>query len=147
MSSAVPGEIDKNFDVSFSSAFLISSRFRVFLSDRSSKKLQQIFYKTNRVEKALQKNRQKIQNRLFIDFFSHVFGRFSVRGVQKHYTRISKNESNPGPFLASDPPTHPPTTGVTDFFFAAFWPLGRGMPKSSRAVLFPTHILDTTFWD
>jgi hypothetical protein len=41
------------------------------------------------------------------DFFSvlfyHVFGRFSVRGVQKHDKKISeKNLTNPGTFLASE---------------------------------------------
>jgi hypothetical protein len=41
-------------------------------------------------------------------YFYHGFGRFSVRGVQKHdMNKISKNKSDPGPFLASgDPPTH-----------------------------------------
>jgi hypothetical protein len=47
---------------------------------------------TDRVEKFLQKNRPKIQNRLFPGFFYHVFGRFSVRGVQKHDQKISENE-------------------------------------------------------
>jgi hypothetical protein len=42
--------------------FYVLSRFRVFLSDGSSKALQKTFCKTNRVEKFLQKNRQKIQN-------------------------------------------------------------------------------------
>jgi hypothetical protein len=60
---------DKNFDVSFSATFFVLSRFRVFLSDGSSKTLQKRFCKTNRLEKFLQKNRPKIQNRLFLDFF------------------------------------------------------------------------------
>jgi hypothetical protein len=46
---------DKNFDVSFPSAFLVLSHFRVFFSDWSSKTLQKTFYKKNRVEKFLQK--------------------------------------------------------------------------------------------
>jgi hypothetical protein len=33
-------KVDKNFDVSFSSAFFVLSRFRVFLNDGSSKALQ-----------------------------------------------------------------------------------------------------------
>jgi hypothetical protein len=46
-------------------------------------------------------NRPKIQNRCFLDFFNHVFGRFSIRGVQKSKTH------KPGtcPFLVSNPPT------------------------------------------
>jgi hypothetical protein len=43
-------------------------------------------------------------------FLSILFlGRFSVRGVQKHDKKMSKNKSDPSPFLASD---HPPTTGL-----------------------------------
>jgi hypothetical protein len=41
--------------------------------------------------KVFTKIRPKIQNRFFLDF-SHVFGRFSVRGVQKHDKKPSKNE-------------------------------------------------------
>jgi hypothetical protein len=37
--------------------------------------------------------------------FYHVFGRFTVRKVQKHPQKIHK-KSDPGPFLASDPPAH-----------------------------------------
>jgi hypothetical protein len=45
---------------------------------------------THRVEKFLQKIRLKVRNRFSRDFFNHVFGRFSVRGVQKHDKKISK---------------------------------------------------------
>jgi hypothetical protein len=52
---------DKHFDVSFSSTSFVLSRFRVFFSDGSSKALQKPFYKKNRVERFLPKNRQKPQ--------------------------------------------------------------------------------------
>jgi hypothetical protein len=52
-------KIDKNFDVSFSSTSFVLLRFQVLLSDGSSKTLQKTFYKKNRVEKFLRKNRQK----------------------------------------------------------------------------------------
>jgi hypothetical protein len=81
---------DQNFDVSFSSTFFVLSHFRVFFSDGSSKALQKTFYKKNRVEKFLQKIRPKVQNRLFAIFFYHGFGRFSVRGVQKHDKKYRK---------------------------------------------------------
>jgi hypothetical protein len=42
-------------------------RFRVFLSDGSSKTLQKTFCKKNHVEFFLQKIRPKIQNRLFLE--------------------------------------------------------------------------------
>jgi hypothetical protein len=106
MSKTFPQKIDKNVDLSFPATLFVLSRFRVFLSDRSSKTLQTTFCKYNRVEKLLQKNRQKKRNRFFSVLFYHVFGHFSVRGVQKYHTQISKNKSDPGPFLASDPPTH-----------------------------------------
>jgi hypothetical protein len=80
----------------------------VLLFDGSSKTLQKTVCKTNRVEKFLQNNRQKIPNRFFLNlFFYQVFGRFSVRGVQKHDKKIShKNLTNPGTFLASKEPTN-----------------------------------------
>jgi hypothetical protein len=55
-------KIDKNFGVSFPRLFFVLLRFQVLLSDGSSKTLQKTFYKRNRVEKLLQRNRQKIQN-------------------------------------------------------------------------------------
>jgi hypothetical protein len=101
--------------MSGSPRFFVLSRFRVFFSDGSSKTLNKknVLQKA-RVEKFLQKSRQKIQNRFFLDFGCHVFGRFSVRGVQKHrLKRISKIKSDTGPFFASDPPNH---QGAADFF-------------------------------
>jgi hypothetical protein len=39
--------------------------------------------------------------------FYHVFGRFSVRGVQKHNTKISpKKLTNPSTFMASEEATN-----------------------------------------
>jgi hypothetical protein len=108
MSRTSPKKIDKisMSDVSFSSIFFVLSRFRVYLSDGSSKTLQKTFYKKKCVEKVLQKIRPKLQNRFFLDFFNHVFGRFSVRGVQKHDKKYRQNKSDPIPFSYSDPPTH-----------------------------------------
>jgi hypothetical protein len=106
---------DQNFNVSFSSTSFVLSHFRVFFSDGSSKTLQKTFYK-NRVEKFLQKNRPEVQNRLFLDFLYHVFGRFSVRGVQKHdKKKYQKNKSD-----LFCPLTHPPPTGGTDFVVSSF---------------------------
>jgi hypothetical protein len=83
--------------------FFVFSCFRVFLSDGSSKALQQTFCKKNR---ALQKNRQKIQNHFFSIFLSH-FWAFLGEGSSKiPLKKISGKKSDPGPFLASDPPTH-----------------------------------------
>jgi hypothetical protein len=65
-----------------------------------------------------QKKRQKIQNRFFLDLFYHVFGRFSVRGVQKHDKKISqKNLTSPGIFWASEEPTNHPK--ARRFFFVS----------------------------
>jgi hypothetical protein len=83
----------------------------VFFSDGSSKALQKTFYKKNRFEKFLQK---KILDFFSIFFLYHVFGRFSVRGVQKHDKKYRK-KINPTLDLFRTL-THPPTTGVTDFF-------------------------------
>jgi hypothetical protein len=52
---------------------------------------------------------KKIDQKPKTDFFPIVLitflGRFSVRGVQKH-DKEYRRKSDPGPFLASDPPTH-----------------------------------------
>jgi hypothetical protein len=86
-----------------------------------AKTLQKMFCKKNRVEKFVQKNRPKIQNRCFLDFLYHFFGRFWVRGVQKHEKKISENKSEPIPFSYSHPPTH---HGGHRLFFGR--PLGAG---------------------
>jgi hypothetical protein len=62
------------------------------------------------------KSTKKSQTDFFSIFFYHVFGRFSVRGVQKHEKKISKtNLTNPGTFLASEEPTN--HVGARHFFF------------------------------
>jgi hypothetical protein len=58
----------------------------VFLSDGSSKALQKTFYKKNRVEKFLPKKPK-------------------TEGISKTPRKISPKKSDPGLFLASDPPT------------------------------------------
>jgi hypothetical protein len=75
---------DKNFDVSFSSTFFVLSRFRVFFSDGSSKTPQKTFYKKVVSKSFYQKFDQKPKTDFFSIFFYHVFGRFSVKEVQKH---------------------------------------------------------------
>jgi hypothetical protein len=77
-------KIDESFDVSASSTSFVLLRFRVLLSDGSPKTQQKTFYKKNRVERFLQKNRQKSKTHFFSICFYRVFGRFSVRAVQKH---------------------------------------------------------------
>jgi hypothetical protein len=67
--------------MSFFLDFFVLSRFQVFLCDGSSKI----------VSKSLQKNRpKKSQTGFFSILFYHVFGRFSVRGVQKHDKKSRK---------------------------------------------------------
>jgi hypothetical protein len=121
MSKTFPKKIDQNFDVSFPSD-LFYRLFGVFLSDGTSKTLKQkTFCKKHRVEKSksfYKKFDQKPKTD-FSRFFYHVFGRFSVRGVKNATKKYRKNKSHPVPFSYSDPPT----TGVTDFFLPAPWPL------------------------
>jgi hypothetical protein len=108
MSKTFPKKIDKNFNVSFSSTFFVLSRFRVFLSDGSSKT-----HKKNIVSKSFYKTfDQKTQNRFFLDF-CFITGLFSVRGVQNTIKDIKKINLTPSLFCTL---THPPTTGVTDLF-------------------------------
>jgi hypothetical protein len=71
--------------------------------------------------KVFTKKSTKSPKPIFSRFFVyHVFGRFSVRGGQKHDKKYRKNKSDASPFLASDPPTH---HGGHRFLF--YWrPLG-----------------------
>jgi hypothetical protein len=102
-----PQNFDKIFRCQFFLDFFVLSRFRVFLSDGSSKTLQKTFYKTNRVEKFLQKIRPKTRNRFFLGFVLSHFSTFLGEGSSK--TRVKEyreNKPTPGPFSYSDPPTH-----------------------------------------
>jgi hypothetical protein len=98
MSKKNSKEIDKNFDVRLSLTFC----------DGSSKTLKKTLYKKI-VSKSFYKKIDTNPKSIFLDYANHVFGRFSVRGVQKHHNKYRKNKSDPGPFLASDLPTYLPT--------------------------------------
>jgi hypothetical protein len=52
------------------------------------------------------KNDQKSKTDFFSIFCYHVFGRFSVTGVQKHDKTNIEKKSDPILFSYSDPPTH-----------------------------------------
>ena len=69
MSKTFSKILTKIFDVSFSSTFFVLSRFRVFLSDGSSKTLQKTFCKKI-VSKSFYKN---IDQKSKTDFFSICF--------------------------------------------------------------------------
>jgi hypothetical protein len=99
-------DFDKNFDVSFSPTTFVLSHFRVFFSDGSSKTLPKTFCKKIVSKTFYKKFDQKSKTDFFSIFFYHVFGRFSVSGVQKHDKKISGKKTDPSPFLAFDPPTH-----------------------------------------
>jgi hypothetical protein len=73
------------------------------------------------VSKSFSKKSTKKSKTVFFSIsFNHVFGRFSVRGVQKHDKKISeKNLTNPGTLLASEEPTN--HVGVRHLFFEAPW--------------------------
>jgi hypothetical protein len=76
----------QNFDVSFSSTFFVSKIAFLGVSQRWEFK-----YTTKNVlqKKCVKQNYKRIDKKPQTDFFSncfnHVFGRFSVRGVQKHH--------------------------------------------------------------
>jgi hypothetical protein len=77
------------------------------------KKTQKNVLEKHRVEKLYKKFDPKSKT-VFSSIFLLRFGRFSVRGVQKHDQKnIGKINLTPSLFRTL---THPPTTGVTDFF-------------------------------
>jgi hypothetical protein len=94
---------DKIFDISFSSTFFVLGAS----CDGSSKALQKTFFKQIVSKSFSKKSTKKPKTDFFSILFYHVFGRFSVRGVQKHDKQISKkNLTNPGTFLAPEEPTN-----------------------------------------
>jgi hypothetical protein len=99
-------KIDKTFDVSCSSTFFVLSRFRVFFSEGVQKHHKKRFRKKS-CRKVFTKNSTKNPKPTFSRIFCyHVFGRFSMRGVQKRDKKYRKNKSDPSPFSYSDPPAH-----------------------------------------
>jgi hypothetical protein len=112
-------KIDKNFDVNFSSTSFILSRFRVFLSDGSSKTLQKTFCKKIMSKTFLQKNRQNNPKPIFFSIcFNHAFGRFSVRGVQNTTRKIERETDQPWYFFGLRG-TNQPRRGPSVFFWGA----------------------------
>jgi hypothetical protein len=90
---------DKIFDVSFSSAFFVLSRFRVFFCDGSSK-TQQIHNKQDRVEKFFTKNSDQKSKTDFLSilesriFFNHLsrFWAFLDAGSSKTRQKNTKKQ-------------------------------------------------------
>jgi hypothetical protein len=91
-----PKITDKNFDVSFSSIWFSDFCFIAF---SGVSQLLAMDAKKNTTKNVFTKNRQKIPNRFFSVFVYHVFGRFSVRGVQKHDKKIPNKLIWPWSFL------------------------------------------------
>jgi hypothetical protein len=98
---------DKNFDVSFSSTFFFNRVFGCFSATGVQKHYQKSFAKKS-CRKVFTNNSTRSPK-------PTCFGRFSVREVQKHDKKISKKINLT--LVLFWPLTHPPTTGVTDFFY------------------------------
>jgi hypothetical protein len=112
-----PEKIDKIFDVRFSSTSVVLSRFRVFLSDGSSKTLQKTFCKKV-VSKSFSKKIDKKSKTVFSRFVLSRFWAFLDEGSLKNKIKkkIGGKTDQPWYFLASEEPTN---HGVRRFFFDA----------------------------
>jgi hypothetical protein len=97
----------------FPRLFLFYRVFGCFSAMRVQKRHKKRLPK-NRVEKFLQKNRQKIQTRFFLDFLLSRFWAFLGEGSSKTRQKISKtNLTSPGTFLAPEERgTNQPTNHV-----------------------------------
>jgi hypothetical protein len=76
----------------------VLSRFRLFFSDGNSKSLKKTSHRKVFTKKSTT-NPKSI-------FLVLLFGRFSVRGVQKHDKKYHQKKSDPIPFSYSNLPTH-----------------------------------------
>jgi hypothetical protein len=77
-------------------------------------------FKKKSCRKFLQNNRQENPKPIFLDFFNHVFGRFSARGSQKHDLKSRKKSDQHWYFLLFWPPrgtNQQPTTSGSVIFF------------------------------
>jgi hypothetical protein len=104
----------QNFDGTVCSMFLVLSRFQVLRSDGSSKTLQRTFCKKI-VSNIFYKKIDKTSKTDFYRFCLSRFGAFLGDGSSKTLQTISRKKLT---LVLFWPLTHPPTTGVTDFFFA-----------------------------
>jgi hypothetical protein len=120
--------IRKKIDVTFSSAFFCFIAFSGVFQRREFKDTTKNVVKKKSCRKVFTKESTKNSKPTFLDFFYHVFGHFSMRGVQKHDKKYRKNKSDPSPFSHSDPPTH---HGGHRFFFCR--PLGHQAGTRTRA--------------
>ena len=135
MSKTFPEKILRKSISVFPRFFLFYCDFRCCLVTGVKRHYRKRFAK-KLCRKVFQKIDQKIQNLFFLDFFNHVFGRFSVRGVQKHDKKNSKkNLTNPGTFLASEEPTN--HVGARRFFLSAPCLVSPGLPGLKARGLIP----------
>jgi hypothetical protein len=95
----------------------------------------------SRRKEITKKNDQKSKTD-FSRFFYHVFGRYSVRGVQKHHTKCREKKNLtlvllwPLTYLAGSLPTYIPS-GVPFFLLAVWRPLVKNPLGESRATPMP----------
>jgi hypothetical protein len=91
--------------------FCFKSRFRVFLRFSALKNTTKNVLQKKSCRKCFTKNSTKNPKPTFSRFiFYHVFGRFSMRGVQKHDKKYQQQKNLT--LVLFRTPTHPPTTGV-----------------------------------
>jgi hypothetical protein len=96
--------LDFFFPIAFSGVFQLREFKNTTKNVLQKKSCRKAFYK---------KFDQKSKTDFFSIFFNHVFGRFSMRGFQKHDKKISKQIN----LVLFRTLTYPPTTGVPVFFF------------------------------
>jgi hypothetical protein len=103
---------DKTIDKKNRCQFFLNVCFIKFLGVFLAIRVRMYYKKLqkNRSENKLRKNRQhntkSTLNRFYIDFINHIVSAFLGEGSLKTPLKHIKNVFDPGPFLASDPPTH-----------------------------------------
>jgi hypothetical protein len=100
--------------------------------DGSSKTLQKTFYKKGVSKRFYQKNDKKNKTGFFSIFY-HVYGRFSVRGGQKHDKKSPKKTDQPWYFFGLRA-TNQPRQGPSFVFLRApcLRAAAKGPPKTNR---------------
>jgi hypothetical protein len=107
MSEAFPKKIDKKFDVGFPPFFWFCRVYGCFSAMRVQKHNTKRSAKKNGVQKLYKKFDKKSKTEFFSIFLvSRFWAGLGEESSKKYDKKYRKNNCDPSPFLASDPPTH-----------------------------------------
>jgi hypothetical protein len=117
MSKTFSEKIDKNFNVSFPSTFFDFIAFSGVSQRGDLKNTTKKHFTKKSCRKVFpKKSTKKSKTDFFSILFNHVFGRFSVRGVQKHDKKFRGKKSDQSWYFFGPQGTNQPRQGPSFVF-------------------------------